>query len=274
MPLRHLQGPFLGAAVQSVLEQSCPDWQLLLLDQDGSDVPGRWLSDERIRYARNPGSSVCTALNEGMRLASSDFVCSLHDDDRLAPQAVATVLEALHRYPEADYFHSSNRWIDEHDQFLSLPRKPVAEVRPQDFVEHGVVKHLHCWRVRAARSIGGFDESLGPHGADDYDFPWCMAEAGFRFQAIEDCLYYYRDHRSAPRLTTHVTLQRQKEEFAKILRKHRVAEDEIARQLELRCQGYLRQALFLDEQDRELKVASGFKPEQGWREIPPVSQVP
>lgn len=269
MPLRDFRGPFLRQAVESVLEQDSPDWRVLLIDQKGTESRPSWLTDSRVDSMRNPGNSVCSALNAGMRRAATSFVCSLHDDDRLAPHAVSQVLRAIANHPEADYFHSSNRWIDEHDRFLSQPRPPVTQVLAENFVQAGQVKHLHTWRVDAALAMGGCDETLGPHGADDYDFPWCMAEAGYRFQAIEECLYYYRDHRSAPRLTTHVTLSRQLAEIRKILRKHGVAEDEIQRQLEIRSAGYLRQALYLDERDREQKLSQGFTPDQGWRELGP-----
>lgn len=274
MPVRNLRGAFLEQAIQSVLQQDCSDWRLIVLDQDGSVA---WTGDERVGYARNLGNSVCSALNTGMRLAESEFVCSLHDDDRLSPQAVGEVLRAISAHPLVDYFHSSNRWIDEKDRFLSEPRRPNPEVRAENFVNGGQVKHLHTWRVSAACAIGGFDESLGAHGADDYDFPWSMAEAGFRFQAVQECLYYYRDHRTAPRLTTHVTLQKQVEEIARIMRKHGVEEREIQRQIEVRSAGYLRQALYLDESDRERKLREGFTPEQGWRELPlpsPTSVLP
>jgi hypothetical protein len=110
------------------------------------------------------------------------------------------------------------------------------------------------------------DESLGPHGADDYDFPWRMAEAGCAFRPVPDCLYAFRDHRSHDRLTTHVPLDAQVAELRRILRKHRVPEAEIERQVARRRAGYLRQALYLDEADRRRKERDGFDIRRGWRQ--------
>ena len=109
------------------------------------------------------------------------------------------------------------------------------------------------------------DESLGPHGGDDYDFPWRMAEAGCAFEAIPECLLYIRDHREHYRLTTHVPLDIQVTELSRILRKHGVSEERIAEEIAVRTNGYMRQALFESDEDRRRKEREGFDAHQGWR---------
>jgi len=125
---------------------------------------------------------------------------------------------------------------------------PVYQAREsfslEDFKRFGPAKHLHCWRVEFALRIGGMDESLGFHGADDYDFVWTMAENGCVFKAIPECLYYYRDHLRHYRLTTHVPLQTQVNEMIKIFKKHGMTDNEIHHGIESRKAGYLTQALY------------------------------
>ena len=127
------------------------------------------------------------------------------------------------------------------------------------------VKQLHCFRVAAALSIGGMDETLGPHGGDDYDFPWRMAEAGCTFRPLPDCLYFIRDHRAHYRLTTHVPLDVQMEELRRILRKHGMSRLRTHREVGRRKRDYLRQALYSSEEDRLQKERQGFDPQTGWR---------
>jgi hypothetical protein len=146
-----------------------------------------------------------------------------------------------------DYFHSARQVIDEAGRPISGILRPVPAFKLSDLEKGNFIGHLHCWRVSAALAIGGMDESLGPHGADDYDFPWCMAEAGYRFRAIPERLYYYRDHLAHYRLTTHVPVSVQIGELAKIYRKHRIPEARIRRLLRMRSDSDLRQALYEEE---------------------------
>ena len=261
-----LEAPFLEQALQSVLNQTESEWRLLLLD--GGQQPASLPDDSRIeRLSIWPQRGVAVALNLAMQKVKTPFVAVLHDDDLLAPRAVECLRTALAEHPEADYFHSSRRFIDDSGEFLSEVYPARTEVRLQDFLDTCPVKHLHCWRVAKALSLGGVDEAVQLHGGDDYDFPWRMAEAGSRFQAITECLYYQRDHRTAPRLTTDVPLDRQLETLRTIFAKRGLSAAEIERQCKLRSEGYLRQALFRDELDREEKLATGFDRQAGWREI-------
>ena len=84
------------------------------------------------------------------------------------------------------------------------------------------MKHLLCWRREKALAVGGIDESLASVGPDDYDFPWCMAERGAVFKAIDEPLYVVRDHRECERLTTHLPLSVHKRDLRRILEKHGV----------------------------------------------------
>jgi glycosyltransferase involved in cell wall biosynthesis len=272
MPCRNAHVAFLEEALASVFAQTSGAWHLLVID-DGSDSPdtlealgalaGR--RDGRVRVVGSRSARITGALNTGMREARTPFVCTLHCDDLLDERAIETLSAAISRRPAVDYFHTSRLFIDEAGRPLGsvYPARESFELR--DFEHTALVKALHCWRVAAALAIGGMDESLGPHGGDDYDFPWRMAEAGCVFEAIPECLYYIRDHREHYRLTTHVPLDVQVTELSRILRKHGVSEERIAEEIARRTNGYLRQALFESDDDRHLKERDGFDARRGWR---------
>ena len=266
----HLE--YLRIAVSSVLRQSSPSWNLLIVD-DGNKDP-RVLqelaqlahADSRITVLPSEAPMVTGALNTAMRHAPTPFICSLHCDDVLADNAVEILCNYINKFPGTDYFHSSWRVIDNVGNVLSDVIPVRENFALEDFKNHGPVKHIHCWNIASALAIGGMDETLGPHGADDYDFSWCMAEAGYTFTPIPECLYYYRDHREHFRLTTHVPLEQQIIELRKIWSKHGMSGEEIAKETERRTAGYLRQALFRDDADRQEKEANGFDIRQGFRQ--------
>ncbi len=273
MPCKDPHSEYFDQAFRSVMDQSDRYWKLIIINDNSIQEQTKLKlaaikadHDERISVIDNETHLISGALNTGMRKTSTPYACMLHCDDLLDKNAIRVLVKNIVKSPDVDYFHSARRYIDENNNFLSAVYKPNKSFKAQDFQEGGKVKHLHCWNVQAALQIGGIDEDMGVHGADDYDFPWCMAEAGFKFQAIDNCLYYYRDHRSHTRLTTHIPLDQQVDELKKILSKHKMTRELIYQQIELRKKNYLQQALFINDSDKKIKESEGYDATKGWRQ--------
>lgn len=272
MPCRNATGPLFKDALNSVLSQTASLWELIVIADDSNiEEAGETLrafghpNENKISLIRNESEFITGALNSGMRQANTPYVCSLHCDDLLDRKTVEVIHRYIQEHPGVDFFHSSRIYIDERGCPISTVYNASDSFNLADFKNYGPVKHLHCWKIDSALAIGGMDESLGPHGADDYDFPWCMAEAGCYFKAMTECLYYKRDHREHYRLTTHVPLRTQIEELQKIWRKHGMTEEEIEYQIKVKTNGYLKQALYIDEEDKRTKDREGYDIRQGWK---------
>ena len=227
MPVDSYHDEFLVRAVESIIRQTSPLWRLLIIleEKTGRDVLrllSRRVEDSRIQLVGNQGRKLAGAINTGMRYAQTDFVAVLLGDDMWAQDAVSVLLNYVYKYPEVDFFHSSRIVIDENDTAISDVFYSRQRFESRDFVHGSPVKHLLCWRRKKALAVGGLDESLNSVGPDDYDFPWTMADNGATFKGIRECLYYYRNHCSAYRLTTHIPLSVHKREVRRILKKHGV----------------------------------------------------
>jgi glycosyltransferase involved in cell wall biosynthesis len=86
MPCRNAHAGFQRESLESVVAQTIESWELLLVD-DASDDP-RTLDvleelarrgDPRVRAAASASRHVTGAVNAGMRLARTHFVCTLPD---------------------------------------------------------------------------------------------------------------------------------------------------------------------------------------------------
>src|SRR6201988_618895 len=238
MPCKNVKASFFREALNSVFSQSIPIWNLIVIYDPSKNVETMRVlkelsncDDNRVSVLKNESKLLTGALNTGMRHAKTPYVCSLLCDDLLDKKAIEVLRGYISKHPEIDFFHSSRMYIDGNSNPISGVHRAAESFNLSDFRNYGPVKHLYCWKVESALAIGGMDESPGFHGADDYDFPWCMAEAGYSFEAIPECLYYYRDHREYYRLTTHVPLNTQIKELKKIWRKHGFTEEEIEQQI-------------------------------------------
>jgi glycosyltransferase involved in cell wall biosynthesis len=271
MPLKHYHPHFLKKAVESIINQACSYWFIIIVvEKSNFDNSRRFLEkelkDSRIQVSINEGRKLAGAINTGMRYAKTAFVSLLLADDMWSNNAVEVLSDYIVKYPNIDFFHSSRIYIDENDNPISSVYYSKQEFSIDDFKLKSPVKHLLCWRKDKALSFGGLDESLGFVGPDDYDFPWTMAEKGAAFKAMKECLYYYRDHRECYRLTTHLPLSVHKKEIRRIMEKHGVDALTIRERIARVEKTYLQQCLFKSKSDKRIKEKLGYDARWGWRE--------
>jgi glycosyltransferase involved in cell wall biosynthesis len=226
MPLKYYYPDFLKKSVESIKQQSCPDWTLVIVVEK-TDVDEfrklleKELDDPRINVIINQGNKFPGAINTAVRHATTDFVAILLADDMWSSDAIEILNRYIVEYPAVDFFHSSRVVVDEQDKPISSIHRSKESFDLAEFRWGSPVKHLLCWRREKGLSVGGIDESI-LKAQDDYDFPWTMAENGARFKAVEECLYYYRNHIECERLTTHRPLSLTKRGIRGILKKHGV----------------------------------------------------
>lgn len=245
LPCRDQKEGFFVDAVNSVLQQTSPDWALFIIIEPDTPYKLRkiinaYLSDKRLQMITSERPTIAGALNTGMKYADTEFVCILLSDDKLDKRSVQVLRHYIKKYPETDFFHSSRRFIDAKGYSKGRIMRSKETFDLDYFKKYGSpVKHLLCWRRKKGLSAGGMDEDAALHGCDDYDFPWLMAEAGCNFKAIKECLYYYRVHHDFYRLTTHVSLREQIEIIKKIFKKHKVSELETNKYIDMAIKGHL-----------------------------------
>jgi glycosyltransferase involved in cell wall biosynthesis len=271
MPVRAYHPPYLEQALGSVFAQTSPNWRLLVVvepevvDHFRAVLRDRLL-DDRVGLVANEGRALAGKLNTGMRHATTPFVASLFADDLWARNAVEVLTRHIELFPHVDFFNASRRYIDDDGRSISSVYRSVQVSGPQDFELGSPAKHLLCWRVTKALSVGGVDETLHSVGPDDWDFPWTMAEHSAVFMAVEECLYVYRDHRRVFRLTTHLPLSQHKRELRRIMEKHGVDPQTIRARVAAAEADFLRQCLYRSKFDRWVKERLRYRPRHIWRE--------
>lgn len=75
---------YLPFAVQSVLAQTCAQWEAIVVDDGSTDdtrtVAARF-SDPRVRYHYQENQGLSAARNAGIRIARGDYLAFLDADD-------------------------------------------------------------------------------------------------------------------------------------------------------------------------------------------------
>jgi len=97
---------FLKERTDSILVQSCSDWEAIVLDSHSTD--GSWelfqsiaSVDPRFRLYQIPREGVYAALNRGIELATGEFLHVATCDDTMVPEFLSDMLELFTQCPEA-----------------------------------------------------------------------------------------------------------------------------------------------------------------------------
>ncbi len=93
---------FLDACLQSIVDQSYPRLEILVVDDGSTDGSGdkcdRWAErDERIRVIHQPNGGLSSARNTALDAMSGDWVIMVDSDDVLHPDAASTLLDVIRR---------------------------------------------------------------------------------------------------------------------------------------------------------------------------------
>jgi O-antigen biosynthesis protein len=162
---------YLQEAVNSVINQSMSDWELLIMNDGGVDV-GPILAgyhDPRIRYfndSNNKGAA--HRFNFGLTRARGAYVTYLGDDDLYYPNHLEVLSSALDDHPEVALAYSDLYAVscvkDEATgkRYVLDKRIQVSRDFNRDFMMHyNHVLHVSLMhRIEAAFRVGCFDETV------------------------------------------------------------------------------------------------------------------
>jgi glycosyltransferase involved in cell wall biosynthesis len=191
---------YVGQAIQSVLDQTCPDFEIIVVDDGSTDYTAelvRHCQDHRIVYLHQENRGLAGARNTGIRTATGEHIGFLDADDLWHARFLETCVGFLAQNPHVDIIRTGWSYIDSDGSYL--PAKPqwggwhdnVLDrlIVNNVFVPVSAVVRRHCFKV-----AGLFDEGLRAN--EDWDLWLRMAWYGFKFDFIAKSLAMYRRHDS------------------------------------------------------------------------------
>src|SRR5919112_1508894 len=189
------QAHFLGEAIESVLDQSYPNFEIIVVDDgspdDTSEVAGSY---PEVRLVRQENQGLSGARNAGLARSEGEYVVFLDADDRLLPEALEVHLEHLEAHPECAFVSGPCRRIAADGS--PLPTPPRRHVEGDDYLV--LLHRCYIWPpavVMYRRAVfetgGGFNTSLSP--AADHEMYLRIARK-FPVCSHEKVVAEYRQH--------------------------------------------------------------------------------
>lgn len=198
-------GRFLGDALDSLLAQTCTEWEAVVIDDASTDhtadVVARY-HDPRFRFVRhdvNRGHIV--TFNEGVALARGEYFVILSADDRYHATFLERALSCFDAHPDVQLVYTDTEVIDEHGRVRGRGRTALDP--SHDWVRDLSVPLMSGWfisgcagiaRTATLRELGGYDPTL-THTADVY--LWRRLAFRGRVGHVTGWLLQHREHPGA-----------------------------------------------------------------------------
>ena len=210
-------GRYLAEAVESVLSQSLPADEVIIVD-DGSTDDSREMA--RALIAKHPAAPiqlVCQdncgspgiTRNAGIKRATGEYILCLDADDRLGPDFLMLCAGTLDDNPGAAIAYSNYRTFGEEESLVEAPPWDARRELDANFIPTASMFRRAAWE-----QVGGY----GPWTSyEDWDFWIGCVEHGWHGVHVSGALWFYRVQASGIYLRN---VHRDQELKARIVRKH------------------------------------------------------
>jgi glycosyltransferase involved in cell wall biosynthesis len=185
-------GHFLAEAVDSALNQTYPNMEILVLD-DASTDNTRQVAESygnRIRYFALPHSGQPATLNTGLDQAHGEYFVCLDADNLLKPDFVEKTLACLSscRDPSVAFVYTARQLFGTRNEVVHPPAYDLARLKLRNFIDICVLARASDFRTVRYCVEKNLAVSL------DLDFFLSLAEQGKGGMLLDEPLTCYRIH--------------------------------------------------------------------------------
>jgi glycosyltransferase involved in cell wall biosynthesis len=188
-------GQYVPLAVQSVLEQTYKNIELIIVDDGSTDdtqaVLKPYLADPRVKYIHQKNQGQTRAKNKGILESTGDYIAILDADDIWLPHKIQKQLPCFEISPDIGVVYTNVKLIDEKGDVLGIPQRSYFSgmVSGRLLVDNFVNLSSVMISRKCLNKVGIFDERYPM--SIDYDL-WLRISAYYEFYYVDDVTFYYR----------------------------------------------------------------------------------
>lgn len=202
---------YLASAIESVLAQTYPAIQLILVNDCATDNSAEiiqgYLPDPRITFLTNlTNSGVAASRNVALKHATGAFIAFHDQDDLWLPNKLSLQMAALQQHPEVGLLHTRYARIDTEGTLLpeycsldegafgnSSAETIVGDVFEEIFISNDIQPLTSIIPKKVLDEVGWFNPDLP--GVDDYEL-WLRIARRYPIGHLQTILGYWRMHQA------------------------------------------------------------------------------
>lgn len=182
---------FIKKAIDSVISQSFPDFELIIINDSSTDETEKIVKgyrDKRIIYLKNKtNQGVPGARNKGIKACRGKYIAYCDQDDIYYRDHLKKFLSIFDTHPETGLVYANYLKCQAGSNPIILPEKEIPRERKLKYFIGPPVNVMH--KIECIRRVGGFDESsvITRYSCEDRDL-WLRISEHFNFYHIDQIL--------------------------------------------------------------------------------------
>ena len=198
-------GTFLRQAIQSVVDQTYKDWELIIFDNystDNTDDVVKEFSMYDIKYIKLQNNGVIAkSRNAAIKVAKGEYIALIDSDDFWEANKLEESYKYLSQKKYDGFCHAENWLFDD-------GKKMVVKYGPEEkFLFDNLLANGNCLSPSATvikrdvlDEVGGYSEDKKFITAEDYDLWLKISKKGYKIIFSERVLGSFRVHSGAEKL--------------------------------------------------------------------------
>ncbi|MBT6052063.1 MAG: glycosyltransferase [Candidatus Scalindua sp.] len=186
---------YLSETIESILAQTFRNFEFIIVNDGSTDTSLNIITsynDQRIVIINQSNLGLSKALNNGIRIANTDYICRIDADDIALPQRLDKQYEFMQNNPNCVCVGSNAIYITEKGEELYTSRKLTdwTEIRMRLPLESPFFHSTVMFRKEICIRTGGYYEGIKHHIEDI--LLWNKLSEHGELRNIDDVLLKYR----------------------------------------------------------------------------------
>jgi len=197
-------GPYLAECLESIINQTYTNWELLAVNDHSSDdsleiLQKYALEDTRIKVIQSDGKKLIAALQTGYKHVTGSLINRMDSDDRMPNYKLEIMVEKWLEYGTNHIIAGGTKhFVDEgevgggfkrYDQWLNDVAQKSSHY--EELYQECTIPS-HCWLLAKTDfdKVGGFNSPVYP---EDYDLTFRFYKGGLKVIGLDRILHFWRD---------------------------------------------------------------------------------
>ncbi|RME78601.1 MAG: glycosyltransferase [Chloroflexi bacterium] len=190
------QEEYLPAALESVLNQTWQDFELIVVNDGSTDRTPEILETYRRQYGftviHQENKKLPGALNTGFQQARGEYLTWTSSDNIMLADMLETLVAALDAHPDVGMVYADWEVIDENGESLGVVH--TFDYDPHLLMRDNYINACFLYRRICQETVGLYDPAYIL--AEDWEY-WLRIASRFRLMRVPKVLYRYRVHRGS-----------------------------------------------------------------------------
>ena len=200
----HNAASTIGAAIESIMDQTFADLELILIDNASTDdsvlIAREWMKkDDRIRSVKEPRIGIAFALNTGLLHAKGELIARMDADDISLPERIEKQVAFMDRDPAIGVLgtrtefrstvkkNSGMQWFVQWQNNIISPQQHLVK----RFIDAPLAHPTVMFRRELIEQHGTYSTEPLP---EDHELWLRWMDAGVRFAKLPEELLVWNDH--------------------------------------------------------------------------------